>query len=177
MMENKKITHIDWKAIEDKYGNRPLTEWDVCEILRIPRIPRLALQKFLKDGRIHYLCTPPGGYFSLEEVKSFATKVLGIKDGSNIHDTEQQEDDKEKLAKRFELRKRLFKVMHPEKSNWLTVDENINWSRFESFFDWIYDSPTIEWEGKIFCLAEIYHSERSIRCVIGDAEDLYNKLK
>lgn len=176
-MENKKITHIDWKAIEDKYGNRPLTEWDVCEILRIPRIPRLALQKFLKDDRIHYLCTPPGGYFSLEEVKSFATKVLGIKDGSNIHDTEQQEDDKEKLAKRFELRKRLFKVMHPEKSNWLTVDENINWSRFESFFDWIYDSPTIEWEGKIFCLAEIYHSERSIRCVIGDAEDLYNKLK
>lgn len=177
MMENKKITHIDWKAIEDKYGNRPLTEWDVCEILRIPRIPRLALQKFLRDGSIHYLCTPPGGYFSLEEVKSFATKVLGIKDGSYIHDTEQQEDDKEKLAKRFELRKRLFKVMHPEKSNWRTVGEDVNWSRFESFFDWIYDSPTIEWEGKIFCLAEIYHSERSIRCVIGDAEDLYNKLK
>ena len=174
MMENKKITHIDWKAIEDKYGNRPLTEWDVCEILGIPR---LALQTFLRDGSIHHLCTPPGGYFSLEEVKSFATKVLGIKDGSCIHDTEQQDDDKEKLAKRFELRKRLFKVMHPEKSHWRTVDEDINWSRFESFFDWIYDSPTIEWEGKIFCLAEIYHSERSIRCVIGDAEDLYNKLK
>lgn len=174
MMENLKITHADWKAIEDKYGNRPLTEWDVCEILGIPR---LALQTFLRDGRIHHLCTPPGGYFSLEEVKSFATKVLGIKDGSYIHDTEQQEDDKEKLAKRFELRKRLFKVMHPEKSNWRTVDEDVNWSRFESFFDWIYDSPTIEWEGKIFCLAEIYHSERSIRCVIGDAEDLYNKLK
>lgn len=174
MMENQKITHIDWKAIEDKYGNSPLTEVDVCAILRMPRF---SLLHFLTDGRIHYLCTPPGGYFSLEEVKSFATKVLGIKDGSYIHDTEQQEDDKEKLAKRFELRKRLFKVMHPEKSNWRTVDENINWSRFESFFDWIYDSPTIEWEGKIFCLAEIYHSERSTRSVIDDAEDLYNKLK
>ena len=89
MMENLKITHADWKAIEDKYGNRPLTEWDVCEILRIPR---LALQKFLRDGRIHHLCTPPGGYFSLEEVKSFATKVLGIKDGSYIHNKEQQDE-------------------------------------------------------------------------------------
>lgn len=174
MMENKKITHIDWKAIEDKYGNHPLTEVDVCAILRIPR---LALQHFLIDGRIHYLCTPPGGYFSLEEVKSFATKVLYIKDGSYIHDTEQQEDDKEKLAKRFELRKRLFKVMHPEKINWRTFDKDINWSRFESLFDWIYNSPMIEWEGKFFCLAEIYHSERSIRCVILDAEELYNKLK
>lgn len=174
MMENLKITHIDWKAIEDKYVNRPLTEAEVSDLLRISLE---ALHHFLIDGRIHHLCTPPGGYFSLEEVKSFATKVLGIKDGSYIHDTEQQEDDKEKLAKRFELRKRLFKVMHPEKSNWRTVDEDINWSRFESFFDWIYDSPTIEWEGKIFCLAEIYHSARSIRCVIGDAEDLYNKLK
>lgn len=174
MMENKKITHIDWKAIEDKYGNHPLTEVDVCAILRIPR---LALQHFLIDGRIHHLCTPPGGYFSLEEVKSFATKVLYIKDGSYIHDTEQQEDDKEKLAKRFELRKRLFKVMHPEKINWRTFDKDINWSRFESLFDWIYNSPMIEWEGKFFCLAEIYHSERSIRCVILDAEELYNKLK
>ena len=54
MMENKKITHIDWKAIEDKYGNHPLTEVDVCAILRIPR---LALQHFLIDGRIHQLST------------------------------------------------------------------------------------------------------------------------
>lgn len=174
MMENLKITHIDWKAIEDKYGNRPLTEVEVCEILRIPRI---ALQHFLIDGRIHHLITPPGGYFSLEEVKSLATKVLGIKDGSYIHNTEQQEDDKEKLAKRFELRKRLFKVMLPEKINWRTVDEDVNWSRLESFFDWIYNSPIIEWEGKFFCLAEIYCPERSTRCVIDDAEELYNKLK
>ena len=174
MMENLKITHIDWKAIEDKYGNRPLTEGDVCALLRMSR---LALQNFLRDGSIHYHCTPPGGYFSLEEVKSFATKVLGIKDGSYIHDTEQQEDDNEKLAKRFELRKRLFKVMHPEKINWRTFDKDINWSRFENLFDWIYNSPMIEWEGKFFCLAEIYHSERSIRCVILDAEELYNKLK
>lgn len=174
MMENKKITHIDWKAIEDKYGNHQLTEVDVCAILRIPT---LALKHFLIDGRIHYLCTPPGGYFSLEEVKSFATKVLGIKDGSYIHDTEQQEDDNEKLAKRFELRKRLFKVMHPEKINWRTFDEDINWSRFESLFDWIYNSPMIEWEGKFFCLAEIYCPERPTRCVILDAEELYNKLK
>lgn len=174
MMENKKITHIDWKAIEDKYGNHPLTKAEVCDLLRIS--PE-ALQHFLIDGRIHYLSTPPGGYFSLEEVKSFATKVFGIKDGSYIHDTELQEDDKEKLAKRFELRKRLFKVMHPEKINWRTFDKDINWSRFENLFDWIYNSPMIEWEGKFFCLAEIYHSERSIRCVILDAEELYNKLK
>ena len=174
MMENMKITHADWKAIEDKYGNRPLTKAEVSDLLRISLE---ALQHFLIDGRIHQLCTPPGGYFSLEEVKSFATKVLGIKDGSYIHDTEQQEDDKEKLAKRFELRKRLFKVMHPEKINWRTFDKDINWSRFESLFDWIYNSPMIEWEGKFFCLAEIYHSERSIRCVILDAEELYNKLK
>lgn len=174
MMENLKITHIDWKAIEDKYGNHPLTEVDVCAILRIPR---LALQHFLIDGRIHHICTPPGGYFSLEEVKSLATKVLGIKDGSYIHDTEQQEDDKEKLAKRFELRKRLFKVMLPEKINWRSFDEDVNWSRLESLFDWIYNSPMIEWEGKFFCLAEIYCPERSTRCVILDAEELYNKLK
>ena len=174
MMENMKITHADWKAIEDKYGNRPLTKAEVSDLLRISLE---ALQHFLIDGRIHQLCTPPGGYFSLEEVKSFATKVLGIKDGSYIDNTEQQEDDKEKLAKRFKLRKRLFKVMHPEKINWRTFDKDINWSRFESLFDWIYNSPMIEWEGKFFCLAEIYHSERSIRCVILDAEELYNKLK
>lgn len=90
MMENLKITHADWKAIEVKYGNRPLTKAEVSDLLRISQE---ALQHFLKDGRIHYLCTPPGGYFSLEEVKSFATKVLGIKDGSYIHDKEEKKED------------------------------------------------------------------------------------
>lgn len=90
MMENLKLTHADWKAIEDKYGNRPLTETEVSDLLRISLE---ALQHFLKDGLINYLCTPPGGYFSLEEVKSFATKVLGIKDGSYIHDKEEQKED------------------------------------------------------------------------------------
>lgn len=174
-MENKKITHIDWKAIEEKVGNF-LTGDQVCFLLKISNdvLSDYCNRRILRTD-FDFANRRQG--FNIIDVKYFAEKYLGIKDGSNIHDTEQQEDDKEKLAKRFELRKRLFKVMHPEKSNWLTVDEDINWSRFESFFDWIYDSPTIEWEGKIFCLAEIYHSERSIRCVIGDAEDLYNKLK
>ena len=35
MMENMKITHADWKAIEDKYGNRPLTKAEVSDLLRI----------------------------------------------------------------------------------------------------------------------------------------------
>lgn len=175
MMENKKITHIDWKAIEEKVGNF-LTGDQVCFLFGISNdvLSDYCNRRILKT-EFDFANRKQG--FNIVDVKYFAEKYLGIKDGSYIHDTEQQEDDKEKLAKRFELRKRLFKLMHPEKSNWRTVDENINWSRFESFFDWIYDSPTIEWEGKIFCLAEIYHSERSIRCVIGDAEDLYNKLK
>lgn len=173
MMENKKITHIDWKAIEDKYGNRPLTEWDVCEILGIPR---LALQTFLRDGRIHHLCTPPGRYFSLEEVKSFATKVLGIKDGSYIHDTEQQEDDKEKLAKRFELRKGIYKILNPDKPYW---DSRIyfHWNELENVFNWIYESPMIEWEGKIYCFAENFKKDLAIDFIIQKSKDLYNRLK
>ena len=172
-MENMKITHADWKAIEDKYGNRPLTEVDVCAILRIPR---LALQHFLIDGRIHHLCTPPGGYFSLEEVKSFATKVLGIKDGSYIHDTEQQEDDKEKLAKRFELRKRIYKILNPDKPYW---DSRIYyyWNELEIVFNWIYESPMIEWEGKIYCFAENFKKDIAIDLIIKNSKDLYNKLK
>ena len=173
MMENKKITHIDWKAIEDKYGNRPLTEWDVCEILGIPR---LALQTFLRDGRIHHLCTPPGGYFSLEEVKSFATKVLGIKDGSYIHDTEQQEDDKEKLAKRFELRKRIYKILNSDKPYWESKID-FEWNELESVFNWIYESPMIEWEGKIYCFAEIFKEDLAIDYIILKSMDLYNRLK
>ena len=143
MMENKKITHIDWKAIEDKYGNRPLTKAEVSDLLRIS--PE-ALQHFLIDGRIHQLCTPPGGYFSLEEVKSFATKVLGIKDGSYIHDTEQQEDDKEKLAKRFWLRARLYDIYgFPE-------DKTI----IEEAFSWIYYNPLEEWENMVKALEWSY---------------------
>lgn len=173
MMENKKITHIDWKAIEDKYGNHPLTEVDVCAILRIPR---LALQNFLRDGSIHYLWTPPGEYFSLEEVKSFATNVLGIKDGSCIHNTEQQEDDKEKLAKRFELRKRIYKILNSDKPYWESKID-FEWNELESVFNWIYESPMIEWEGKIYCFAEIFNESLAIDYIIQKSEDLYNKLK
>ena len=168
-MENLKITHIDWIAIEDKYGNRPLTEWDVCEILRIPR---LALQKFLRDGRIHHLCTPPGGYFSLEEVKSFATKVLGIKDGSYM----QQEDDKEKLARRFELRKRIYKILNSDKPYWESRID-FEWNELERVFNWIYESPMIEWEGKIYCFAENFKQGLAIDYIILKSMDLYNRLK
>lgn len=173
MMENLKITHIDWKAIEDKYGNRPLTEGDVCALLRMPR---LALQNFLRDGSIHYSCTPPGGYFSLEEVKSFATKVLGIKDGSYIHDTEQQEDDKEKLAKRFELRKRIYKILNSDKPYWESRID-FEWNELEIVFNWIYESPMIEWEGKIYCFTEIFNEGLAIDYIIQKSKDLYNKLK
>lgn len=173
MMENLKITHIDWKAIEDKYGNRPLTETEVSDLLRISLE---ALRHFLKEGLINYLCTPPGGYFSLEEVKSFATKVLGIKDGSYIHDTEQQEDDKEKLAKRFELRKRIYKILNPDKPYW---DSRIyfHWNELEIVFNWIYESPMIEWEGKIYCFAENFKKDLAIDLIIQKSMDLYNKLK
>lgn len=173
MMENLKITHIDWKAIEDKYGNRPLTEGDVCAILRMPT---LALENFLRDGSIHYCCTPPGRYFSLEEVKSFATKVLGIKDGSYIHNTEQQEDDKEKLAKRFELRKRIYKILNSDKSYWESRI-NFEWNELERVFNWIYESPMIEWEGKIYCFAEIFKEDLAIDYIIQKSKDLYNNLK
>lgn len=173
MMENQKITHIDWKAIEDKYGNRPLTEGDVCALLRMSR---LALQNFLRDGSIHYSCTPPGGYFSLEEVKSFAAKVLGIKDGSYIHDTEQQEDDKEKLAKRFELRKRIYKILNSDKPYWESRID-FEWNELESVFNWIYESPMIEWEGKIYCFTEIFKEGLAIDYIILKSKDLYNNLK
>lgn len=173
MMENKKITHIDWKAIEDKYGNHPLTEGDVCALLRMSR---LALQNFLRDGSIHYSCTPPGGYFSLEEVKSFATKVLGIKDGSYIHDTEQQEDDKEKLAKRFELRKRIYKILNSDKPYWESRID-FEWNELEIVFNWIYESPMIEWEGKIYCFTEIFNEGLAIDYIIQKSKDLYNRLK
>lgn len=173
MMENLKITHIDWKAIEDKYGNRPLTNAEVSDLLRISLG---ALQHFLTDGRIHHLCTPPGGYFSLEEVKSFATKVLGIKDGSYIHDTEQQEDDKEKLAKRFELRKRIYKILNPDKPYWDSRIE-FNWNELEIVFNWIYESPMIEWEGKIYCFAENFKQDLAIDYIILKSMDLYNRLK
>lgn len=173
MMENLKITHIDWKAIENKYGNRPLTEAEVSDLLRISLE---ALRHFLIDGRIHYLCTPPGGYFSLEEVKSFATKVLGIKDGSCIHNTEQQEDDKEKLAKRFELRKRIYKILNSDKPYWESR-KKFEWNELESVFNWIYESPMIEWEGKIYCFAEIFNEGLAIDYIIQKSEKLYNKLK
>lgn len=173
MMGNKNIIHIDWKAIEDKYVNRPLTEGDVCALLRMSR---LALQNFIRDGSIHYLWTPPGGYFSLEEVKSFATNVLGIKDGSCIHNTEQQEDDKEKLAKRFELRKRIYKILNSDKPYWESRID-FEWNELESVFNWIYESPMIEWEGKIYCFAEIFKEGLAIDYIIQKSEELYNKLK
>lgn len=175
-MAKKNIT-IDWNQVFLTYGET-LTRRDVCKALNISFA---VLDNARKKGIIRESPLPARMItFCLLEVKRYAEEVLGyksaiIKDDDEISAT--INDDKEKLAKRFELRKRLFKVMHPEKCNWRTFDEDVNWSRLESFFDWIYNSPMIEWEGKFFCLAEIYCPERSTRCVILDAEELYNKLK
>lgn len=93
-MENKKITHIDWNAIEEKLGNY-LTADKVCFILGISdevlsdyynrRILRTEFD--VANRKIGY---------NIIDVKCFAEKYLGIKDGSYIHDKEQKEDEEKK---------------------------------------------------------------------------------
>ena len=93
MMENKKITHIDWKAIEEKLGNN-LTGDKVCFILGIS-------DEVLRDYsdrsilRTEFDVANRKSGYNIIDVKCFAEKYLGIKDGSYIHDKEKEkkEDD------------------------------------------------------------------------------------
>ncbi len=90
MMENKKITHIDWKAIEKKF-DRFLTGDQVCKILGISKNDL----RFYFGSRIlrtEYDSVNRKWAFNIIAVKNFAEKSLGIKDGSYIHDEEQKED-------------------------------------------------------------------------------------
>lgn len=80
MMENKKITHIDWKAIEEKLGNY-LTADKVCFILGISD---KVLRDYYNRGilRTMFDVANRKSGFNIIDVKCFAEKYLGIKDGS-----------------------------------------------------------------------------------------------
>lgn len=94
MMENKKITHIDWKAIEEKVGNF-LTGEQVCFLLGISN-------DVLSDYYNRRILTTDFDFanrkqgFNIIDVKHFAEKNLGIKEGSYIHDKEQKKDEEQK---------------------------------------------------------------------------------
>lgn len=91
MMENKKITHIDWKAIEEKLGNY-LTADKVCFILGISDE---VLRDYHNRGilRTEFDVANRKSGFNIIDVKCFAEKYLGIKDGSYIHDKEEKKED------------------------------------------------------------------------------------
>lgn len=91
MMENKKITHIDWKAIEEKLGNY-LTADKVCFILGISDE---VLRDYYNRGilRTMFDVANRKSGFNIIDVKCFAEKYLGIKDGSYIHDKEEKKED------------------------------------------------------------------------------------
>lgn len=91
MMENKKITHIDWKAIEEKLGNY-LTADKVCFILGISDE---VLRDYYNRGilRTEFDVANRKSGFNIIDVKCFAEKYLGIKDGSYIHDKEEKKED------------------------------------------------------------------------------------
>ncbi len=91
MMENKKITHIDWKAIEEKLGNF-LTDDQVCKILGISYNELIG---YKNSGILSstFSSVYRNWIYNTIEVKYFAEKYLGIKDSSYIHDEEQKEDD------------------------------------------------------------------------------------
>lgn len=91
MMENKKITHIDWKAIEEKVGNF-LTGDQVCFLLEISNdvLSDYCNRRILKTD-FDFANRKNG--FNIIDVKYFAEKYFGIKDGSYIHDKEQKEND------------------------------------------------------------------------------------
>lgn len=94
MMENKKITHIDWKAIEDKLGNF-LTEDQVCFLLEISNdVLRDYYNRRILKTEFDFVNRKQG--FNIIDVKYFAEKYLGIKDGSYIHDKEQKKDEEQK---------------------------------------------------------------------------------
>lgn len=94
MMENKKITHIDWKAIEEKVGNF-LTGDQVCFLFGISNdvLSDYCNRRILRTD-FDFVNRKQG--FNIIDVKYFAEKYLGIKDGSYIHDKEQKKDEEQK---------------------------------------------------------------------------------
>lgn len=94
MMENKKITHIDWKAIEEKVGNF-LTGDQVCFLFGISNdvLSDYCNRRILRTD-FDFANRKQG--FNIIDVKYFAEKYLGIKDGSYIHDEEQKKDEEQK---------------------------------------------------------------------------------
>lgn len=94
MMENKKITHIDWKAIEEKVGNF-LTGDQVCFLFGITNdvLSDYCNRRILRTD-FDFVNRKQG--FNIIDVKYFAEKYLGIKDGSYIHDKEQKKDEEQK---------------------------------------------------------------------------------
>lgn len=94
MMENKKITHIDWKAIEEKVGNF-LTGDQVCFLFGISNdvLSDYCNRRILRTD-FDFANRKQG--FNIIDVKYFAEKYLGIKDGSYIHDKEQKKDEEQK---------------------------------------------------------------------------------
>lgn len=158
---------IDWNQVFLKYGES-LTRRDVCKALNISFS---VLDNARKKGVIRESPLPGRMItFSMLEVKRYAEEVLGYK-SAIIKD-----DDNEKKAKRFELRKRIYKILNSDKPYW---DSRIDfdWNELERVFNWIYESPMIEWEGKIYCFAEIFKEDLAIDYIILKSTDLYNKLK
>lgn len=94
MMENKKITHINWKAIEEKVGNF-LTGDQVCFLFGISNdvLSDYCNRSILRTD-FDFANRKQG--FNIIDVKYFAEKYLGIKDGSYIHDKEQKKDEEQK---------------------------------------------------------------------------------
>lgn len=91
MMENKKITHVDWKAIEENLGNY-LTEDKVCIILGITdEVFRDYYNRSILRTEFDVANRKSG--FNIIDVKCFAEKYLGIKDGSYIHYIEEKKED------------------------------------------------------------------------------------
>ena len=90
-MENKKITHIDWKAIEEKVGNF-LTGDQVCFLLGISNdvLSDYCNRRILRTD-FDFANRKKG--FNIIDLKYFTEKYLGIKDGSYIHDEEEKKED------------------------------------------------------------------------------------
>lgn len=164
-MAKKNIT-IDWNQVFLTYGET-LTRRDVCKALNISFA---VLDNARKKGIIKESPLPGRMItFCMLEVKRYAEEVLGYKSATIS-------DDNEKKAKRFELRKRIYKILNSDKPYW---DSRIDfdWNELERVFNWIYESPMIEWEGKIYCFAEIFNEDLAIDYIIQKSKDLYNKLK
>ena len=91
MMENNKITHIDWKAIEETFG-KFLTQDQVCQILRISEYD---LRDYNGRGILSpiYDSVNKRSVHDIIKVKNFAEIWFDIKDGSYIHDDEKKEED------------------------------------------------------------------------------------